>query len=217
MANNFQNGPGGRLKKEEKKNTLYVSNPNDPRLRMYQDSLQAAVPAILGNKEIQYMNTLPMDKRRKYYENEFLKNPKFEAPISSYEAGNRLTDVNKKEYFTLKRNPFINSKIEAPSGHHYTLGSNPQPLSSIIEYGMYENLPKRKVVFKREKLEPMALRQATFPQFEQPQIIAPVMRPVSVTERPVGRKPPRAVMPTRQGGWGNQPLLMKLFPKIYER
>jgi len=29
MANNFQNGPGGRLKKEEKKNTLYVTNPND--------------------------------------------------------------------------------------------------------------------------------------------------------------------------------------------
>jgi hypothetical protein len=39
--NNFNNGPGGRLKKEEKKNILYVSNPNDPRLKSYQDSLAA--------------------------------------------------------------------------------------------------------------------------------------------------------------------------------
>jgi hypothetical protein len=96
--------------------------------------------------------------------------------------------------------------------------------------------PKPIQVIKRkvsEEVEPLAPRQAPVPQFEQPQMIAPVMRPVSVpestpmeepmmeedvvTERPVGRKPPRAVMPTRQGGWGNQPLLMKLFPKLYER
>jgi hypothetical protein len=97
--------------------------------------------------------------------------------------------------------------------------------------------PKPIQVIKRtvsEPIEPLAPRQAPVPQFEQPQIIAPVMRPVSVpqttpmeepmmeeedtiTERPVVRKPPRAVMPTRQGGWGNQPLLMKLFPKLYER
>jgi hypothetical protein len=96
--------------------------------------------------------------------------------------------------------------------------------------------PKPVQVIKRkvyEDIEPIQPRQAPVPQFEQPQIIAPVMRPVSapqttpmeepmmeqevVTERPVVRKPPRAVMPTRQGGWGNQPLLMKLFPKLYER
>jgi hypothetical protein len=96
--------------------------------------------------------------------------------------------------------------------------------------------PKPDIVIKRkvyEDIEPIEPRQAPVPQFEQPQMIAPVMRPVSVpqttpmeepmmeeqvvTERPVGRKPPRAVMPTRQGGWGNQPLLMKLFPKLYER
>ena len=96
--------------------------------------------------------------------------------------------------------------------------------------------PKPVQVIKRkvyEDIEPIQPRQAPVPQFEQPQMIAPVMRPVSipqttpmkepmmeeevVTERPVVRKPPRAVMPTRQGGWGNQPLLMKLFPKIYER
>ena len=38
MAQN-NDSPGKRLKREEAKNTLYVSNPNDPRLRAYQDSL----------------------------------------------------------------------------------------------------------------------------------------------------------------------------------
>jgi hypothetical protein len=32
---------------------------------------------------------------------------------------------------------------------------------------------------------------------------------------PVVRKPPKAIMPTRQGGWSKQPLLMRLFPKLY--
>jgi hypothetical protein len=232
---NFKGGPGGRLKREEEKNTLYVNNPNDPRLRMYQDSLQAAIPAILGNKEIQYMNTLPMDKRRKYYESEFLKNPKFEAPISSFEAVNRLADANKKQYLTTKRNPFVKTKIEPPAGYSYILGSNPNRLSAIVEYGMYENLPKRKVVFKREEIEPIPTRQTPTPTFIPEKIVAPVMRPVPmeepVVEKPIEtqkrevfyrnnkgqRKIPKAVMPSRQGGWGNQPLLMKLFPKLYER
>jgi hypothetical protein len=200
---------------------------------MYQDSLQASIPAILGNKEIKYMNTLQMDKRRKYYENEFLQNPKFEPPISSYEAANRLTDANKKEYFTPKRNPLVKSKIEAGPNHYYTQGSNPKPLSAIVEYGMYENLPKRKVVFKREEIESIQPRQAPAPTFTPGEMIAPVMRPIAVPESPVVKEPvvmeetivqkpaerklPRAVMPSRAGGWGNQPLLMKLFPKLYER
>lgn len=39
--NNFNNGPGGRLKREEKKNRLVVSSPNAPELKAYQDSLAA--------------------------------------------------------------------------------------------------------------------------------------------------------------------------------
>jgi hypothetical protein len=89
---------------------------------------------------------------------------------------------------------------------------------------------KRKV---SEEVEPLAPRQYPAPTFTPGEMIAPVMRPVSVpepmpmkepvmeeevvTERPMSRKPPRAVMPRRAGGWSNQPLLMKLFPKLYEK
>jgi hypothetical protein len=229
---NFKGGPGGRLKREEEKNTLYVNNPNDPRLKMYQDSLQAVIPSILSNKHIIYMNTLLMDKRRDYYENDRLKNPKFQAPKSSYEARNRLENANKKPY-TIINDESLETVIEPQIGYAYKEGSKPEEISKIRLYGSKKQLPKRKVVYKREDLEPIAPRQAIVPQFEQPQIIAPVMRPVSVpepmpmeepimeedvvTERPVSRKPPKAVMPSRQGGWGNQPLLMKLFPKLYEK
>lgn len=89
---------------------------------------------------------------------------------------------------------------------------------------------KRKV---SEDIEPLAPRQALVPSITPSEMVAPVMRPVAVpvaspmeepmmeeeviTERPVARKPPKAVMPRRQGGWGNQPLLMQLFPKLYQR
>jgi hypothetical protein len=96
--------------------------------------------------------------------------------------------------------------------------------------------PKPVTIIEREKMgniEPLAPRQASVPTFTPGEMIAPVMRPVSVpaspivkepvvteetiVEKPVARKPPRAVMPSRAGGWSNQPLLMKLFPKLYER
>ena len=84
-----------------------------------------------------------------------------------------------------------------------------------------------------EDLEPIQPRQAPVPSITLSEMVAPVMRPVSVpestpmeepimeeeviAERPIARKPPKAVMPRRAGGWGNQPLLMQLFPKLYER
>jgi hypothetical protein len=83
-----------------------------------------------------------------------------------------------------------------------------------------------------EEVEPLTPRQAPASTFTPSEMIAPVMRPVAVpnvpveepvvteeaiVEKPVARKLPRAVMPTRAGGWSNQPLLMKLFPKLYER
>ena len=96
--------------------------------------------------------------------------------------------------------------------------------------------PKPAPVIERkvsERIEPLAPRQSLAPTFTPEEIVAPVMRPVSVPEpmpirepvvteevaiqKPIARKPPRAVMPSRQGGWGNQPLLMKLFPKLYEK
>lgn len=34
---------------------------------------------------------------------------------------------------------------------------------------------------------------------------------------PVVRRPPKAIMPRRQGGWSKQPLLMRLFPHLYAK
>jgi hypothetical protein len=36
-------------------------------------------------------------------------------------------------------------------------------------------------------------------------------------EKPTPKKMPKAIMPTRQGGWSKQPLLMRLFPKLYKK
>lgn len=43
----------------------------------------------------------------------------------------------------------------------------------------------------------------------------PVLKEVIEAEKPVIRKLPKAIMPRRQGGWSNQPLLMRMFPKLY--
>jgi len=100
------------------------------------------------------------------------------------------------------------------------------------KYGSISPAPviERKV---SERIEPLAPRQPPAPTFTPEEIVAPVMRPVSVPEpmpmkepvvteevaiqKPIARKPPKAVMPTRQGGWGNQPLLMQLFPRLYQK
>jgi hypothetical protein len=226
--NNFKGGPGGRLKEEEKKNTLYVSNPNDPRLRMYQDSLTANMPAKIQEDFVVKLESLPNAKKSAFYSSNRQKSVNLMNKIDNkaYMAAQRLSKENRTPY-----------KIGVGGG--WLIDSSRPPVNAGGPYTYHPILqtPKRPVVLvnrpKSEPIEPIQPRQSPVPQLAQPQMIAPVMRPVSVppttpmeepmmeeevvTERPVVRKPPRAVMPTRQGGWGNQPLLMKLFPKIYER
>jgi len=204
--NNFKGGPGGRLKKEEEKNTLYVSNPNDPRLQAYQDS------SSTFNNLYKLRNEISK-----------IKDNQFSSIDEVMKHTDNLKKLYPKNYAILTDNPkpSVYKTVATPTG-------TVDFFDTKIGYK-----PKRPVVFKREDIEPLSPRQARVPQLAQPQIVAPVMRPVSipqttpmeepmmeeqvVTERPVVRKPPRAVMPRRQGGWGNQPLLMKLFPKLYER
>jgi hypothetical protein len=45
----------------------------------------------------------------------------------------------------------------------------------------------------------------------------PVLKEVIQAQKPVIRKGPKAIMPRRQGGWSNQPLLMRMFPKLYAK
>jgi len=223
---NFKGGPGGRLKAAEAKNTLYVNNPNDPRLRMYEDSLTANDFIKNLNKGVDFLKSQPMDRRREYYKNFTSLVDELPNQKETMKAVSRLEKANKKQYGTeedKKRKPVI---ISAPKNYRYEIS----PEESVNEIGlnyMKEQLPKRKVVFKREEIEPISPRQSPAPTFTPEEIVAPVMRPFPmenpvVTEevaiqKPIARKLPRAVMPTRQGGWGNQPLLMQLFPKLYEK
>jgi len=241
--NNFKGGPGGRLKEEEKKNTLYVSNPKDPRLKAYQDSLSLS-------KSDFYIPSLPPNgtgffKNAEDFKKSFAEKIKKYGLVRGTGGDYRSVVIESDNIPALSEDPRFSKRIREQS--KYTEGIQP------IDYADYNrnrsldrNNPYTTVIYKKperpvvlvnrpksEPIEPIQPRQAPVTQLAQPQMIAPVMRPVSVpestpmeepmmeeevvTERPVVRKPPRAVMPTRQGGWGNQPLLMKLFPKIYER
>ena len=227
MAQN-NDSPGKRLKREEKKNNiLYVNRPDDPRLQMYQDSLEANKVAQGLNREIAFMNTMTPQDRYKYYDNKYGRlnmwsgNGRSQRFLNkkqldkSYEAEKRLFQATKQPFtkedktFT-KEDKTIRTDIVAPSGTYFEV-SPERPGGtkySFPEYGLKENPPKRPVVFRPEPpIEPLAPRQATLTPQE---IIAPVMRPVA-------RKLPKAVMPRRAGGWSNQPLLMQIFPKLYER
>jgi hypothetical protein len=275
--NNFKGGPGGRLKKEEEKNTLYVSNPNDKRLQAYKDSsalynyseLQSKIegktpaPQYWGpnSRSGNYSKITPsLEDRIKNYKSDWEDAertghsliPRYKN-LSNYtqkqeelfKTTKKLVDTNKNiGYNNNLSSPDISHKKIKPVGYYTGTGINDIYKKPEREVVYREPPPKPKPQIIRpvvrpvernapENIEPIQPRQATFPEITQPEIIAPIMRPVSVpestpmeepmmeeevvTERPVVRKPPRAVMPTRQGGWGNQPLLMKLFPKIYER
>jgi hypothetical protein len=360
--NNFKGGPGGRLKAEEAKNTLYVTNPNDRRLQMYQDSL-SLYNTFAGNNPIEinktflesYNKDITRPPSRNYAplttgpygsalskvkktataplnsnkllgpgftnapavyagvvnsgsgtgdyssvmgvsksgvtdliaedeSNKFHKRKRSFAPIG-YQSVEHYSPSFVGDYWTtdasgtklLERTPQLENRItpqqvraifpkitnqelneiikrgtSPQSGDYAILDKNGQlvrdsgrrypnavrsegiefsPQKDYITTPIYAK-PKREVILvpprkKSEPIEPISPRQAPVPTFAPEEIVAPVMRPVPIKEpvfteevaiqKPIARKPPKAVMPTRQGGWGNQPLLMKLFPKLYER
>jgi hypothetical protein len=238
---NFKGGPGGRLKEEEKKNTLYVSNPKDPRLKAYQDSLSLS-------KSDFYIPSLPPNGTGFFKNAEDFKKS-FAEKIKKYGLARdyRSVVIQSDEIPALSKYPNFAKRIREQS--KYTEGIQP------IDYADYNrnrsldrNNPYTTVIYKKperpvvlvkrpkaEVIEPIPTRQSPTPAFTPEEIVAPVMRPVPmeepVVEKPIEiqkrevfyrnnkgqRKIPKAVMPSRQGGWGNQPLLMKLFPKLYER
>lgn len=143
--------------------------------------------------------------------------------VSSYEADYKefsdLADVPRYDPLAIKPVSMLTPKERAERERKYGA------ISPV----------KRPVIERKasETIEPLALRQAPSPILTREEIITPVPRPVDVppspamkepvmeeqvvTERPVARKPPKAVMPRRAGGWSNQPLLMQLFPRLYQK
>jgi hypothetical protein len=278
MAQN-NDSPGKRLKREEAKNTIYVNNPNDPRLQAYRDS------SDLYNF---YKTQKSLERSSDFVPTNFIELLKTGESIKLSDEGKRRRDLvtkaakeilarNKNIQVGLIDNPtppiseydergsydIIHPKIK-PKGtwsgtalnNDYS-NVNPRRIVEYVSETPKETIsevvkaitpvqrpnfksqpkPKSTPVIERkvyEEIEPIQSRQSPIPTFAPQEIVSPVMRPVSVPEstpmkepimeeenviieRPATRKPPKAVMPTRAGGWSNQPLLMKLFPKLYER
>ena len=232
MAQN-NDGPGKRLKREEAKNMLYVSNPSDPRLKAYQDSLSLYKEGLH-----------PFVHFYDYGDGENLQPKESYVPQKNVLFGKtniKKSDITKdiqgikdelkwQENSSVRRNlkerlGLLNKSLQ--TGVYPTNMDYPDTYTAKLIY----KKPERPVVLVKRKtteiVEPLQRRQAPSPILTREEIIAPVPRPVDippappikepvmeeqvVTERPVARKPPKAVMPRRAGGWANQPLLMKLF------
>lgn len=104
MADNNNSSPGKRLKREEAKNTLYVSRPDDPRLKMYQDSL-ALHNVFAGTNPIEINKTL-LDS----YSRDIKKTPsKNYAPLKTGPYGSALSKVIKTTTPPLNSNKLLGS------------------------------------------------------------------------------------------------------------
>jgi hypothetical protein len=181
--------------------------------------------------------------KNKFYQRELSHgNINIDAPMALYDRRIKPTIFS----FYKDDSPFINDDVEIFKYDPLAVKpvSMLTPKERIEREKKYGKIPssipkpqpKPIPVIKRtvsEEVEPMASRQAPVPSIMPSEIVAPVMRPVAVpiaspmeepmmeeevtTERPVARKPPRAVMPRRQGGWGNQSIFMRAFPNLFAK
>ena len=137
-----------------------------------------------------------------------------------------------KDYKQLTPSIAQQIKTSFQPGLVYKKRNNPNLPGYDVVFKDVVKKPERPVVLinrkKSEPIEPLQPRQSVF---ATPEIISPVMRPVSVPEptnmeepmeavieeKPLVRKLPKAVMPQRQGGWGNQSLFMRAFPNLFAK
>jgi hypothetical protein len=136
------------------------------------------------------------------------------------------------------RNPNFYNRGNIPSGGPVQPVQRPDqivfeikkvtPAKKIVPKTPPKTLQKKEPII----VEPIPTRQPPVTTFAPSEIVAPIVRPVQVPpmppplelneERPVAalpveRKLPKAVMPRNPGGWGRQPILMRVFPSLYEK
>lgn len=238
MAQN-NDSPGKRLKREEAKNTLYVSRPDDPRLKSYQDSLSLYKEGLhpfvhfydYGSGENLQPKESYVPQKNVLFGKTNIKKPDITKDIERIKEELKWQENSSVRRNLKERLGLLNKSLQ--TGVYPTNMDYPDTYTAKLIY----KKPERPVVLvkrqKAETIEPLTPRQAPSPNLTREEIIAPVPRPVDVppapsmkepvmeeetiTERPVARKMPKAIMPRRAGGWANQPLLMSLFPKLYER
>jgi hypothetical protein len=156
---NFKSGPGGRLKKEEEKNTLYVSNPNNPRLQVYQDSLSLSK----SNFYIPYGERVFKDSKdfKKSFA-EKIKRLGLSRDGKYVDVSNYLKGIQPVDYADYDRNRSLLKNNE------YTTVIYKKPERPVV-------LVKRP---QSNPIEPIATRQVSIPTITPNEIVAPVVRPV---------------------------------------
>ena len=199
------------MKRAQQAQVLRVSSPNDPRLRAYKDSLDTF-------KERQ-------------------------EDLARFNDTKRVWDLTHKGYKLVQdTTPYKDFYGKDRLGYSFTVGDpqNPDATNAAVEGGNIlsptNKIPKRTVIYDPRPEQPVIERMSPR-QAMPPEIVAPAMRPMPqmvpveqvaplMEEAPVVpqeaapavvRRGPKAIMPTRQGGWSNQPLLMRMFPKLYAR
>jgi len=230
---NFKDGPGGRMKRAQQAQVLRVSSPNDPRLKAFQDSTNVH---DLQKYEIGKWNKLVKmtpAQRNTFYEKEHIANatdPKqlrYNQRTSTYNL-----DIPDKNLNMIGTNQYIDS----PGIRHFRPLPFPAPQQTVI----YEK-PERKVISTPRPTQPV-IKQMGGRQADFPEIVAPAVRPMPmpvpvqqlppmieeapvvpqeaapiVAQKPKGVAATKHISPIRGGGWSNQPLLMRMFPKLYAR
>jgi hypothetical protein len=193
-----------------KRKPIVVTNPKDPRLKAYQDSL-----FIKKN-----FNTYP-------------------PPKGYDQALKRVGQHPASDYFPAPQQPVvlkepIRKKPSPPkSGGSTEPVEKPKPVLVKPNFDLPESTP-RPIIKKGGKIKSVqpVEKEITPPDTTPTKPVTPEkVTPEKVTppdttatekkttpvEKPTPKKMPKAIMPTRQGGWSKQPLLMRLFPKLYKK
>lgn len=149
-GSNFKGGPGGRLKREEEKNTLYVNNPNDHRLKAYQDSLN-----VYNIAEKNW------ESAKKF--------GKLNSGGEVYIPTRMVNAIPGAISIKTKFQPFAyRSTVDENRNFNRDFPIYKKPERPVI-------FVERK---KTEPIEPLTIRQSTPAKFAPNEIIAPIVRPV---------------------------------------
>jgi hypothetical protein len=167
---------GVKIVPPAKRKPIVVTNPNDSRLKSYQDS-----SFIKKN-----FNTYP---RPKGYD----------------QALKRVGQHPASDYFPAPKQPVIYKEPIQKKPSPPKSGGSPKPVEPAKpvekEITPPDTTPAKPVVPEKVvTTDTTATEKKTTP-----------------VEKPTPKRMPKAIMPTRQGGWSKQPLLMRLFPKLYKK
>jgi hypothetical protein len=188
------------------KNILRVTDPNDKRLKMYEDSVLATGRAESSIEHVEKMAKAPNDQAKQMLTKGSPVPPEAAAAIA------RLEKANKKPYKEGTNKSATTAILEADKGYGFPSGSAREVRGGknevISVYSKNVLTPKREVIYEppppkpkpKPKPEPKAAEPAPKPKeierlepridttrISTPEIVAPVLRPIPKKE-PVKEK-----------------------------